>query len=294
MYDMNGQVAKNVVFLADSRKLEFLLAPESIDLIITGPPYWNEVVYSEDEGQLSAINDYRTFLKEITTVWAGCKYVLKGGGVMAVWVHDFFRNENGILRYVPFHCDIVKTVPEELVFKNIMIWDRYLNRNRGPIPETESVSTRFEYVLIFQKAGDEKNALAAKSLSEIYWEPIWSKKTHPKVLGLKSLFRILFSISKPFSSLLTPLKNFLNKTPLIRDEHAFRYYSTECPEELIERLIGDFSSRNDTILDPFLGSGTVMRVAQRMGRRCIGIEINKAALSAIEKKVGTEKFEIRR
>lgn len=287
---MVKETAKSVLFLGDSRKMESLLAPGSVDLIITGPPYWNEVVYSEDDGQLSRINDYESFLSEISKVWAGCAYALKEGGIMAIWVHDFFRKENGRYTYIPFHSDLIRTFPREFSLKNIMIWDRYLHRDRGAMPELESIGTRLEYILILQKG--RGNDAVNSALNKAYWQPVWNKKTHPRLLGSGALFRFFFWLGKPFSGFLNGPRHFLNKT-MIRDGHRFKNYITECPEELIERLIKDFSSPGDVVLDPFLGSGTVMSVASRLNRICVGIEINKNALEAINKKVGAGRFELK-
>lgn len=59
--------------------------------------------------------------------------------------------------------------------------------------------------------------------------------------------------------------------PAVATEHP-----TGKPERLIRELIALFSDPGDTILDPFMGSGTTLRAAKDMGRKAIGIEINEA------------------
>jgi len=54
-----------------------------------------------------------------------------------------------------------------------------------------------------------------------------------------------------------------------------KYHSTQKPYELIKRLVKMFSNKGDTVLDPFLGSGTTMEACLELERNCIGIEINK-------------------
>lgn len=75
--------------------------------------------------------------------------------------------------------------------------------------------------------------------------------------------------------------NVLPGSPLEKEIAAF-------PEELPYRIIKLFSYKGETVLDPFVGSGTVMKVARELGRNSIGIEIKKSLISIIKKKVGFE------
>ncbi|HEX6778546.1 MAG TPA: site-specific DNA-methyltransferase [Ktedonobacterales bacterium] len=65
-----------------------------------------------------------------------------------------------------------------------------------------------------------------------------------------------------------------------REEHP-----TQKPEALIERMIRASSSEGDTILDPFAGSGTTLRVAQQMQRNCLGFELNPAYVAMIQQRL---------
>lgn len=273
------------IFIADSRKISHFLPKESIDLVITNPPYWNEVVYSKDPGQLSMIEDYNEFIKSISEVWLGCQHVLKEGAILAIWTHDFFRKDNESLVYVPFHSDLIKSMPSEMCLRNISVWDRYLNKNRGPLDASQKISTRFEYILIFQKQGHHplNNDLIENSLTDFYWNPIWNYKTHPKLFGSRKLFRALFALQRAVPSL-GLLRKIAN--PLLKDDYEFKNYTTECPEEIASHLMQNFTQPGDTVLDPFLGSGTTIKVAQQLNRLCLGVEINKQALTSIQNKLG--------
>ncbi len=277
---------KSTVFVGSATNIQSFLPENQFDLVISGPPYWNEVEYSKDQGQLSAIDDYSEFLNSISKVWQGCASTLKEGGVLVLWVHDFFRRDNGSFVHIPFHADIIKSMPDNIRCRNILIWDRYLHKDRGSIEISEKISTRLQYVLIFQKQGQHhtNSDLIKESLRQLYWNPVWGHKTHPKIIGSRSLFRILFRLQNrlPFFGF---LKEKLSKT-VLKDNHIFSDYKTECPEEVAVRLIEKFTKPGDSILDPFLGSGTSMKVANRLGRACVGIEINKEALPVIQKKLG--------
>lgn len=62
-------------------------------------------------------------------------------------------------------------------------------------------------------------------------------------------------------------------------------YPTQKPEALMERIIASCSHEGDTVLDPFAGSGTTLAVAQRMGRRWVGIDSSPVAV-----RVATERL----
>ncbi|MCD6528257.1 site-specific DNA-methyltransferase, partial [bacterium] len=75
------------------------------------------------------------------------------------------------------------------------------------------------------------------------------------------------------------MNNVLPGSPLEKDIAAF-------PEELPYRIIKLFSYKGETVLDPFVGSGTTMKVARDLGRNSIGIEIKKSLIPIIKKKLG--------
>lgn len=270
------------VIFADSRHLDKVLPKNSVDLILSGPPYWNEVVYSNDEAQLSRLDNYPDFLKEISKVWEKCSLVLKEGSILAIWVHDLIRKNGSNYEYIPFHNDIIGTFPEKLSLRNIYIWDRYLNKNRGDI--SPRFATQIQYVLIFQKSGQSHNKdKIEKSLKKLYWEPIWHKKTAPKILGSGLIFRLGFTAAKFLK--ISNLGNKLKSIKVIKDRYDFSNYTTECPRDISDLMINLFSSPGDTVLDPFVGSGTTIKSAIDLNRKAIGIEINKNSQPAIEKKL---------
>jgi len=77
------------------------------------------------------------------------------------------------------------------------------------------------------------------------------------------------------------MTNVLPGSPLEKEIAAF-------PEELPYRIIKLFSYVGETVLDPFVGSGTTMKVARQLGRNSIGIEIKKSLIPIIKKKLGFE------
>lgn len=282
---------KHTLFLADSRNLESFLRKDSVDLVLTGPPYANEVVYSGDQGQLSRL-DGPDFLAGIAQVWKACHFALKPGGILAVWVHDFYRGDDA--QYRPFHAEILPTFSPQFNLKSIVIWDRYLNRFKGRIPAARPLGTRLQYIILLQKDGSHptNRELIETSFAKYFWNPVWAKKTSPLLLGSELLFRAASLLAGILPRQLESLKKLVSSSSTVYDPHAFRIYPTECPSEVADRLIKDFSKTGDTVLDPFLGSGTTMAAAAGLGRSCVGVEINEKSIPAVLSKIGTNNVTI--
>ena len=279
--DMSDNHNKHWLYIKDCVKGVKELSDESLDLVLSGPPYFNFIVYSKEQENLSTRN-YRDFLVEIAQLWTNIEPKLKQGGIVALWVHDVYKRDKDYLTLLPFHADLINTLPPTVELRNVVIWDRYLKKIMPDPPQIESDITRLQYILLFSKgkSGYEKN------LSNYFWDPFWYYKTCPHFLGSKLLYRAIFQIGKIsfFYKILNPLFSKTEKI-LVRDEYVAKEYTTACPEEVVHMIMEKFSKEGDTVCDPFLGSGTTMKVADKLGRHCIGFEINKDAKDVILKKI---------
>lgn len=272
-------------YICDSKNTAGIVKDSTVDLVVSGPPYWNEVVYSEHPGQLSRIEGYSEFMSNISLVWQECARALKPGGVLAFWVHDFYRDNPSGKTYVPFHADLCKTVPENMHLRSIFVWDRYLNRQKLFYPQGQALGTKIVYVLIFQKEGQNQNKNINETFLRYFWQPVWRKKTHPKLFGSTLLFRTAFEFGKLFSGIFDPLRQRINSSAALTDKYKFKFYTTEDPIDIAEKLIADLSQPGDLVLDPFAGSGTTLKAAVNLGRSCVGLDINHEVLDSVRKKI---------
>ncbi|MDT3279660.1 DNA methyltransferase [Shewanella scandinavica] len=114
--------SEQVVLQGDSREVLDTLEDNSVDFVVTSPPYWNilhkedhkvkqerkkhslDTKYSDDENDLGNIDDYDTFLDELTGILSKCARVLKPQKYMAVIVSDF-RDKS---KYIMFHSDLAR------------------------------------------------------------------------------------------------------------------------------------------------------------------------------------------
>lgn len=247
---------RHELYHADSREIDFL-KPESIHLVVTSPPYWTLKDYNFSEAQLGHIADYDSFLDELDKVWKACHDALVPGGRLICVVGDVClsrRKNKGQHLVMPLHSSIQERC-RKLGFNNLapIIWQKIANAvyeatgNGGgflgkPYEPNAVIKNDIEFILMERKPGGYRSpSLPTRILSVIPAEQhkIWFQQIWTGVTGAST-----------------------------RD-HPAPY-----PLQLAERLIRMFSFVGDTVLDPFLGTGTTSVAAAKWGRNSIGVEVD--------------------
>ena len=245
---------------ADAREMDFLPA-ESVHLVLTSPPYWTLKQYNEREGQLGSVDDYDSFLAEIDRVWAHCFRVLVPGGRLVCVVGDVClsrRKNNGRHTVVPLHASIQEHC-RGIGFDNLapIIWYKIANAtleasgNGGgflgkPYEPNAVIKNDIEFILMERKPGGYRSpGFLERAFSVI------PDKLH------KTWFRQIWADVPGAST---------------------RNHPAPFPLKLASRLVRMFSFVGDTILDPFLGSGTTSLAAWQTGRNSIGVEVDETYL----------------
>ena len=243
----------HLIVRGDARDLSGL-ANRSVHLVVTSPPYWTLKKYNEGEGQLGAIGDYDRFVAELARGWHECHRVLVPGGRLVIIVGDvcLSRRQYGRHVVVPLHASIQESC-RGLGFDNLapIIWHKIANASfemggaggflGKPYEPNAVIKNDIEFILMQRKPGGYRSpSPAARVLSVI------SAAEH------REWFRQIWTI--PGAS--------------TRD-HPAPY-----PTELATRLIRMFSFAGDTVLDPFLGTGTTSVAAARAGRNSVGVEVD--------------------
>ncbi|MBW1616405.1 MAG: thermonuclease family protein [Deltaproteobacteria bacterium] len=239
------------------------LADNSVDLIITSPPYWQLKDYGIKE-QIGYNDTYEEYVNNLNLVWSQCHRVLSAGSRLCVNIGDQFARAVYYGRYkvIPIRTEIIKFC-EAMGFDYMgaIIWQKKTTSNTTggasvmgsyPFPKNGIISIDYEFILIFKKLGTPKKpAKEIKELSKIEKEE-WKEyfQGHWNFGGVK------------------------------QDKHIAMF-----PEELPKRLIKMFSFVGDTILDPFLGSGTTSLAARNLNRNSVGYEINPDFAGLIKKKL---------
>jgi site-specific DNA-methyltransferase (adenine-specific) len=251
------------IIIGDSRWMKEI-PDESVHLIITSPPYWQLKDYGN--GQQIGFNDtYEEYINNLNLVWNECQRVLHKGCRLGINIGDQFARSVYYGRYkvIPIRTEIIKFCESAgFDYMGAIIWQKVTTCHTTggatimgsyPYPRNGIIKIDYEFILIFKK----------------YGRP-------PKVSkGIKEQSRLS---EEEWNQYFTGHWNFPGEK---QDEHLAMF-----PEELPKRLIKMFSFIGDTVLDPFLGSGTTSLAAKNLNRNSIGYEINEDFLSIIKEKLG--------
>lgn len=239
--------------LGDARNLQ----AEGIHLVLTSPPYWTLKEYRKSEGQLGFVADYEAFLGELDKVWDRCFKALVPGGRLICVVGDvcLSRRKNGGRHMVmPLHSSIQEHC-RQIGYDNLapIIWHKIANakfeaEGNGsaflgkPYEPNAVIKNDIEFILMQRKPGGYRAPSEATRILSVIPED---------------------SHREWFQQIWTRLPGASTK------HHPAPY-----PAELAERLIRMFSFVGDTVLDPFMGTGTTNIAASKWGRNSVGVEVD--------------------
>lgn len=166
VFDETGKLTQDTgsaIYCDDAKNLLKYVSPESVDMVITSPPYWDILMqkrtadykktrhYGEIKADLGKIQDYSEFLKELKGVFGLVYKVLKDGKYCCIVVMDLRKKD----KFYPYHSDVTKFMAEiGFIFDDIIIWDRRLEySNLRPLgyPSRFRINKAHEYILIFRK-----------------------------------------------------------------------------------------------------------------------------------------------
>ena len=228
------------IICGDAAEILAGLPSESIDLVITSPPYNFGHAYAQDPHDDT--HEWNEYFATLNRVWTECERVLKPGGRIAVNVQHLFSD------YVPTHHIISNQLAGlGLLWKAEFLWEKnnynakYTAWGSWKSPSMPYIKYTWEYVEVFDKG------------------------THKKTGKREDI-----DISAD------EFKEWVIGRWKITPEHRMKEFAHPAmfPEELPRRLMKLFSYRNDIVLDPFNGTGTTTLVAAKNGRRFIGIDIS--------------------
>jgi len=258
--------------VGDARDLHFV-ASESVELVVTSPPYFNLKSYDSDAGgaQLGRIDSYEAFLAELDKVWSECSRILKPGGRVCCVIGDIMipRRADGRHRILPLPADImVRSRTLGLDSLTPILWLKIGNRTNEagggssgyygkPYQPGAIIKNDFEHILMLRKPGGYRSTtMLQKALSmlqryemEEWQRPFWSD---------------------------------------IRGASLTQGHPAPFPVDLAERLIRMYSFAGDLVLDPFAGSGTTALAAMRSGRSSLSIDVEPAYVRLAAQRLGAE------
>ena len=242
-----------------------LLADRSVHLVITSPPYWQLKDYGT-ENQIGFHESYESYINNLNLVWNECERVLHPGCRLCINIGDQFARSVYYGRYkvIPIRTEIIKFC-ETIGFDYMgaVIWQKVTTTNTTggasimgsfPYPRNGILKLDYEFILIFKKQGNAPKPTKEQKESSAMTTEEWN----------------------------TYFAGHWNFAGAKQDGHLAMF-----PEELPQRLIKMFAFRGDTVLDPFMGSGTTSLAAKNLGRNSVGYEINPEFIGIARQKLNT-------
>jgi site-specific DNA-methyltransferase (adenine-specific) len=237
---------------------------ESVHLMLTSPPYFNAPFDYK-----GLFKSYEQYLDMLDKVAKEVFRVLKEGRIAVLNIDDMLVDGEKF----PIVADATKIFQDAgFRYRDRIIWkkpDGYLRISRrsgvllqNPYPMYFYPDNLLESILIFQKGKFDYRSI-------------------PKEVKEASKIDLKEFTNNKWYMTLWEMTNVLPGSPLEKEIAAF-------PEELPYRIIKLFSYVGETVLDPFVGSGTTMKIARLLERNSIGIEIKKSLIPIIKKKLGFE------
>lgn len=238
------------------------LQDNQVHLIVTSPPYFNAPFDYE-----GLFHDYEEYLQLLRDVARECFRVLQDGRIFVLNIDDMLVKGEKF----PIVADATRIVLDAgFRYRDRIIWKKpegYLRISRrsgvmlqNPYPMYYYPDNLLESIVIFQKG-------------KFNYKSVNKETRETSKIDLKE-----FQENKWYMTL-WEMVNVLPGSTLEKDIAAF-------PEELAYRCIRIFSYAGETVLDPFCGSGTTMKVARALGRNSIGIELKPTLLPVIKEKIG--------
>jgi len=264
-----------IVYYADSKNMDNIKDGQ-IQLIFTSPPYYNLKDYTTEpkkqENQMphspkTFHQTYEEYLYDMYNIWKECARVLADTGVLIINVDVIkYKTKDGNILPIPFDF-ISQCAKIGLGCKDIWIYKKLTG---VPFQFGKKLKNRHEYLLVFSKTNKYKWNIdeVREPYPRDYIYPEGHKRRNPIGQAPSSVWEYF----PPFQ---TGTKH---------------YHYCPFPDGMVDRAIKLFTDKGDWVLDPFLGSGTVVARAKALGRNGIGYEINKHFSKVIEKIINTTEY----
>lgn len=252
-------IAGQRVYFGSSESMTEVL-PDSVPFFVTSPPYWNLKDYGGVRGQIGQ-EPYPAYIERLNTVWEECYRIAAHEAILVINV----KSRRAAKRFYPIAFDIAGRM------KTWELWDVLIWYIPNALPQPNHYMNRlfddkFEYLLVFKKGNPDKHTFHKPRVPQKYATA--DPRAHKKNADGRCIGNII-------------------RIPAYRPPNvkALGYHVAAFPEELVAILLETYTNEDDRVLDPFLGSGTTLKVARHMNRQGIGYELNESYRPLIEARI---------
>lgn len=267
------------IYYEDSKDMN-KIEDESVDLMITSPPYpmiemWDDIFSQQNPSIKDALENqdgnlaFDLMHKELDKVWKEVARVLVHGGIACVNIGDATRTINKVFKLYPSHVRIAHSFLD-FGFQSLpgILWRKPTNApnkfmGSGMLPPGAYVTLEHEHILIFRKGNKREFKSQDKKQNRQESSYFWEER------------------NRWFSD----IWDLKGEKQILKKKENGRMRSGAFPFELAYRLISMFSAKGDVVLDPFLGTGTATLAAMATCRNSVGYEIDQNMELAIQDKL---------
>ena len=254
------RIGKQTVFFGSSEDMAEVPSG-TVSLVMTSPPYWDLKKYGNHGDEIGR-SSYEEYLERLDRVWSECARVAADNAIMVVNVNS--RRVRG--RFYPIAMDIARTISDWDLMQHA-IW--YIP-NALPQPSRYInclFDHKFEDLLIFSKSDAYEHTFNKARVPQKYRDKDpRSGKRHPDGRCIGDVIRIP-----------------AYRPPTVK---AMNYHVAAFPDELAYLMTSVFTDPGDTVLDPFVGSGTLLKVAANTEREGVGYEVHDEFRDLIAARIG--------
>jgi site-specific DNA-methyltransferase (adenine-specific) len=274
----NASSIIDTIIVGDSWEITKSLPSEVVKSVITSPPYFGHREYSKSSNlqkyELGREDDPTIYVSKLASLFQEIHRVLRPEGTLWLNLGDTYRN--GQLLGIPWRVALALQ-DKGWILRSEIIWNK---TNAMPSPVSSRPTTSHEHIFLLTRSSDYfYNADAIR-------EPHVTFSSESRMKGGRNHFGKRGGTPESgknkgnpnlhkarWDQAFHPLgrnKRTIWNIPLgkFRDAHFAVF-----PEQLVETCLLAGTSKDDLVLDPFMGSGTTAVVSRRLGRRFLGLEL---------------------
>ena len=253
-----NKIKLNNLYTADCVEFMEKMNKNSVDLVVTSPPY--------DE-----LRNYNGYNFDINSIAKGLLKVLKKGGVVVWVVGDKIRKGNKSLtsfRHAIAFQEAGFNVHDVMIYK----------KKNTPFMRSNGYTNCFEYMFVFSKGSPKTfNPLKTKTVRQ-------GEAMLPFNKGADGINKKVLGSLKPEKTLTNIWEYAVGLNGTTKDKIAFKHPAI-FPEKLAEDHILSWTNKGDLVFDPMCGSGTTCKMARYNKRKYLGCDISKEYIKLSKKRL---------